>query len=395
MLRGKQLICLSSIDWDFNWQGHQEIMTRFAAAGNHVLFVENTGIRAPQWPDAPRLRQRMRDWRKGPGGIRQVQDRIYVCAPLVLPFPHSHIAQRLNRWLFLGHIRRWVKRAEFGPPLLWTFLPTRFSLEVVQMLKPVSVVYYCIADFEQLGPPHRVQQSEADLLRRADVVFAQGEVLANRCRQVHKYEISIVPFGVNVERFQQGLKTTPPTDLKRIQGPKIGYVGALQRHVDSDLLKALAARNPDWHIVIVGPQTAESPDVQREKHQNIHLLGAKPHEALPHYIAGFDVCLIPYVLSDYTRTVYPTKLTEYLILGKPVVSTPLPEVLAFNDRHGPIVATGSTPEAFEAHIRAALAEGDAPREPRMAIARQYDWNTRAAAMSRVIEDRMKKDQIAR
>ncbi len=389
MLRGKQIICLSSIDWDFNWQGHQEIMTRFAAAGNSVLFVENTGIRMPRWPDLPRLRQRMQDWCKGPGGIRQVQNNLYVCAPLVCPFPHSRLVQRINRWLFLGHIRRWVRPAEFGPPIIWTFLPTRFALEVIRAFKPASVAYYCIADFEQLGPPHRVQRSEAALLRRADVVFVQGEVLADRCRQAHEYDIPIVPFGVNVERFQRGLNASIPADLQRIQGPKIGYVGALQRHVDDALLKKLAARNPDWNFVIVGPQVTGSSKAWQER--NIHLLGAKPHEEIPSYIAGFDVCLIPYVLSDYTQTVYPTKLTEYLILGKPVISTPLPEVLAFNERHGPMAATGSTPEAFEQHIRDALAEGDSGRQPRMAVARQYDWDARVAAMSLVIEDRMKED----
>ncbi len=249
-------------------------------------------------------------------------------------------------------------------------------------------MYYCIADFQELGPPRRVQRSEAALLHRADVVFAQGEVLADRCRRVHTHEVPIVSFGVNVERFQRTLHTPIPADLRRIQGPRIGYVGALQRHVDSALLKGLAARNPAWNFVIVGPQlTGESHILQAH---NIHLLGAKPHEEIPHYIAGFDVCLIPYILSDYTQTVYPTKLTEYLILGKPVVSTPLPEVMAFNQRHGPVVATGKTPEAFEAQVRDALCEDDDRRQPRIAIARQYDWETRVHAMSQVIEDRLEK-----
>lgn len=393
MLRGKQIICLSSIDWDFNWQGHQEIMARFAAAGNRVLFVENTGIRMPRWPDLPRLQQRMQDWHKSPGGIRQVQDNLHVCAPLICPFPHSRVVQRLNRWLFLDPIRRWVRRAEFGPPLLWTFLPTRFSLEVIEALKPASVVYYCIADFQELGPPHRVQRSESALLRRADVVFAQGEVLADRCRRGHPDEISIVPFGVNIERFQQGLYDPIPAELQRIPGLRLGYVGALQRHVDMALLNGIAARNPDWHIVIVGPQLADGPSAWQEA--NVHLLGAKSHEEIPRYIAGFDVCLIPYVLSDYTQTVYPTKLTEYLILGKPVVSTPLPEVLAFNQRHGAVVAIGNTLEVFEDRIRHALCEDDGKRQQRIAIAHQYDWDTRLKAMSRVIEDRIEKAERIR
>ncbi len=388
MLRGKQIICLSSIDWDFNWQGHQEIMTRFAAAGNMVLFVENTGIRMPRWPDLPRLWHRMQNWHKGPGGIRQVRDNLFVCAPLVCPCPHSRVVQRINRWLFLGHICQWARRDEFGPPLLWTFLPTRFSLEVIEALKPEATVYYCIADFKELGPPRRVLRSETALLRRADVVFAQGKVLADRCRQAHRRDIPIVPFGVNVEQFQQRLHDAIPEELQQLQGPRIGYVGALQRHVDSDLLNMLAVRNPTWHFVIVGPQMASEPSGLQES--NIHLLGAKPHDEIPRYIAGCDVCLIPYVLSDYTQTVYPTKLAEYLILGKPVVSTPLPEVIAFNQRHGAMVAIGNTPEAFEDRIREALCEDESRQQPRMAIARQYDWDARLKAMSRVIEDRIEK-----
>ncbi len=386
MLRGQQIICLSSIDWDFNWQGRQEIMTRFAAAGNDVLYVENTGVRIPRWPDLPRLRQRVQAWRQGPSGIRQVKENLHVCAPLICPFPYSRVAQRLNRWLFLSHIRGWVRRTEFGSPLLWTFMPTQFTLEVIDALKPASVVYYCIADFQELAPPRRVHRSETALLRRADVVFAQGERLAARCRRAHTGEIPIVPFGVNVERFQQGLHAPLPDDLQRIQGPRIGYVGALQRHVDHALLKGLAARNPNWHVVIVGPQMpGESDDLQAD---NIHLLGAKPHEQVPHYVAGFDVCLIPYVLSNFTQTVYPTKLTEYLILGKLVVSTPLSEVVAFNQRHGSVVATEDTLETFEIRIRDALSEDGSQRQRRMAIARQYSWDTRLQAMSRVIEDRM-------
>ena len=41
--RPDDVICLSSIDWDFSWQGHQEIMSTLAAEGHRVLFVENSG----------------------------------------------------------------------------------------------------------------------------------------------------------------------------------------------------------------------------------------------------------------------------------------------------------------------------------------------------------------
>lgn len=395
-MTGKQIICLSSINWDFNWQGHQEVMARFAAAGNTVLFVENTGVRVPRWRDWPRLRKRLQDWRKGTQGIRQVQPNVYVCSPVVLPFPYSAIAQRINRWLFTGTVRQWMKLLGFERPILWTFLPTRFSLEVIDQLDPELVVYYCIADFEQLGPVKKIRRAERRLLRRADVVFAQGEVLAQRCRQFHQHEVTIVPFGVNLEHFEARVPHQLPDDLQRIKSPRLGYIGALQRHVDGALLDALAGRHPDWNIVLVGPRVPEF--TYQLKARNIHHLGAKPHEQIPTYIAGFDVCLIPYQLNPYTQTVYPTKLSEYFMLGKPVVSTPLPEVLAFNARHGSMVSIGTTYEEFEGRVREALEErqsNDVQQQRRVAVAKRQSWATKVATMSGVMEQRLAETQHLR
>jgi len=71
MLRGQDIVCLSSIDWQFIWQGHQEIMSALAANGNRVLFVENTGVRSAQLRDVGRLQSRLRNWRRGVNGFRR------------------------------------------------------------------------------------------------------------------------------------------------------------------------------------------------------------------------------------------------------------------------------------------------------------------------------------
>ena len=73
MLTKRDILCISSIDWDFIWQGHQEIMSTLARQGNRVLFVENTGVRAPRLKDLPRLVKRIRNWRRGVKGFRQEQ----------------------------------------------------------------------------------------------------------------------------------------------------------------------------------------------------------------------------------------------------------------------------------------------------------------------------------
>ncbi|KKR79563.1 MAG: Glycosyltransferase, partial [Candidatus Nomurabacteria bacterium GW2011_GWA2_40_9] len=58
MNSSENIICFSSIDWDFIWQGHQQIMQTFANQGHRVLFIENTGVRSPGIKDISRIKKR-------------------------------------------------------------------------------------------------------------------------------------------------------------------------------------------------------------------------------------------------------------------------------------------------------------------------------------------------
>ena len=113
MPRPADIICISSIDWDFIWQGHQEIMSTLASQGHRVLFIENTGVRAPKVRDLPRLRHRLRNWWRGTKGFREERPNLVVYSPIVLPLPYSHVARWINRWLLLRSLRRWMRVTEF------------------------------------------------------------------------------------------------------------------------------------------------------------------------------------------------------------------------------------------------------------------------------------------
>jgi hypothetical protein len=99
------ILCISSIDWDFNWQTHQQVMSTLAKQGHRVLFVENTGLRAPTFRDAPRLVHRLRNWWRGFKGFRQEADNLFVYSPLLLPFPHARVARWVNRAILTAALR--------------------------------------------------------------------------------------------------------------------------------------------------------------------------------------------------------------------------------------------------------------------------------------------------
>src|SRR3977135_2588903 len=99
MLHARDILCISSIDWSEHWQIHQELMSRLAAAGNRVLYIENTGVRRPGIADRSRVRGRLTTWWRSTKGFRAERENLFVYSPLFLPFPYSRVAGWINRVL--------------------------------------------------------------------------------------------------------------------------------------------------------------------------------------------------------------------------------------------------------------------------------------------------------
>ncbi len=384
----QDVLCISSIDWDFVWQGHQEIMSTLARQGHRVLFVENTGVRNPQFSDFPRMKLRLGKWRRSLQGFWEVADNLYVFSPLVLPFPYSRLARRINAAWMAFALKRWVNIMEFRQPICWTFLPTPLTLELIQRSSPRALIYYCIDSFADSTPAaHRILASEKALLQQADLVFVTSRKLFEMASRWSS-RVHLFPFGVNLENFKRSSdsgRDGVPAELLSLRRPVVGYIGGIHQWIDQDLLVQTARACPDYSFLLVGPIQTNADRLRAEP--NIFLIGQKPHEELPRYIRHFDVGIIPYRLTEYTKNVYPTKLNEYHVMGKPVVSTPLPEVLAINERTRGLVRIAGGALQFREEIEQVLKE-DSPRRQalRMEAAEENSWGQRIQKMQELIQE---------
>jgi len=399
MLTNEDIICFSSIDWDFNWQGHQEIMRTLAENGNRILFVENTGVRRPRLKDYDRLVRRVRNWWSGYKGIRQVGKTLFVYSPIVLPFPYSRLARFFNRWLILRVLLSWCRSNRFSSPIVWTFLPSPLTLEVIESLTAKLLIYYCIDSFEHSSPDAtRIREHEERMARRADLVFVTSELLRRHCLEynqaVHKF-----PFTVNFERFDR-VRSDPaipvPEDLTAVRKPRIGYVGGLHRWVDQDLLVELAEELTEYSFVFVGP-LQESMD-RLQALPNVYLLGGRPHEQLPGYLRHFDLGLIPYSKTEYTDNVYPTKLNEYLAMGLPVVSSAINEIVEFDRENPGVVDVCRSSGEMAQAIRKRLSDpeestGGRAYRRRVELARRNSWSVRIENMSELIREKISEFRV--
>lgn len=386
MLRRSTIVCLASIDWAFNWQVPQEVMSGLAAAGHRVLYIENTGVRRPAWKDAARVRARLRNWWRARAGVRPVAASLDVFSPLLLPFPYSRIAAVINTAAMLRVIRRWLRAGGVESPIAITFLPTPLARRVIAGLNPSLVVYYCADRFEESSPGARpIRDHERRLLAEADLVLATSSGLLAAASRITP-RAALLSSGVRVREFECARNAADglPEALRALPRPIIGYVGSLREQVDRALLAQVARLAPDLTFALVGPVQADVHDLAACP--NVRLIGPVPHVEVARYMVGFDAGIIPYVLNAFTADVLPVKLSEYLAAGLPVISTALPEVHNFVTEHGPVVSMADSAETFVSALRAALsADGPAAVARRLEIARGYDTGGRIARLSDLMQ----------
>ena len=381
MLHDRDIICISSIDWDFIWQGHQEIMTTLAAQGNRVLFMENTGVRPPRPARSSAHRGTPRELaarrRRVPGGAREpVRATRRSCCRCRTR--RSRCGS--TRCCCCGRCDGGCARRASTRPIVWTFLPTPLVLATAPRSRPGA----------QRLLLHRRLRSE--LARRArgscaasrscssdaDLVFVTSEQLRGaRCASDER--VHLFPFGVDYPAFESVREgdEAPPADVRgsaaadrrlRRRPASVGRPGAARARSRT--------RMPDASVVLVGPIQTDVSTLTGVP--NVHLLGARSHaRACRATSRPSTSALVPYRLSEYTANVYPTKLNEYLALGIPVVATDLAEIRRFNAdarRRG-----GRRARRGELHGRR---PGGGRRDPpaeverRVEIARSNSWHER-------------------
>jgi UDP-galactopyranose mutase len=208
------------------------------------------------------------------------------------------------------------------------------------------------------GASPELREREAALFQRADVVFTGGQSLFEAKRHQHA-NVHAFPSSIDVNHFGRARASTQePPDQACIPGPKLGFIGVIDERMDLPLLRAIAEARPDWHIVMIGPVVKIDP-ASLPQLPNIHYLGGKQYSELPAYIAGWNVGLLPFAMNESTRFISPTKTPEYLAAGKPVVSTPIRDVVRPYGEFG-LVRIGASADAFIAAIDAALLECATP-----------------------------------
>jgi UDP-galactopyranose mutase len=328
---GKDILFLSQYQWENIWRRNQHVAKHIS--GSRKIFYLTTF----PFYDMEKFQE--------PGNLagRWVSEGIFaISLPVLVGESKIPLIRRINQIYMTSTAITKCRQIGISPGILWFSQP--YSESITRYWEGTSVVYDVQDEFPAIPTPSDIYEREVRLLQKSDLVFTGTYSLYLKKRE-HAKNIHFIACGVDYHHFHQACDSSLeiPPDIASIKaGKTLGYFGAVGERIDWSLLREISVRHPDWAIVLIGAEGRIEPDIKELK--NIYFLGVRGYETLPYYIKGFDVCLIPFKLNDYTRYIYPTKLLEYLCAGKPVISSPIPDVERF---FSDIVGIAGDIESFE------------------------------------------------
>lgn len=359
------ILCFSHLRWNFVFQRPQHLMVRFARTRT-VIFFEEPLFGAGE----ARLETR-----------RCPHSGVLIATPH-LPRDQGYEADTASLRRLLNAL---LAQETVGRPIAWYYTP--MMLAFTRHLSVAATVYDCMDELKnfRFAPPELLPLEE-ELLARADLVLTGGHSLYEAKRGAHP-SVHAFPSSVDAAHFAgaRAMSRSAAADQAALPGPRLGFFGVVDERMDLHLLARLADARPDWSLVIVGPVVKLGAD-ELPQRPNIHYLGGRSYEALPSYLAGWDVALMPFALNEATRFISPTKTPEYLAGGCPVVSTAITDVERTYG-HLPGVRIAHSAEAFVAACEAAIAlrsDDAAWRAPSDALLATMSWDATHAAIDALL-----------
>ena len=387
-LEDKNIVYFSPLNWNDNWQRQQEFACHMAKK-NKVLYVSPIGIFNYTLRGLVKRIIVTLKIRKGKQQeVRiDVPENIFRVNFFFIPRHNNRFFEFLNRKFILVQLRKKLRQHEMeGSLVFWTGNPSKTLTQLIEHLKPEVAVYDNAMRFEKLpDAPDYIEAHEKIAVQKSTFVTTDNDY---KKQQFELWGATVykVPQAVDLRVFDKTKTYEIPEALKSVDKPIIGYYGAMHSVLDYELLEQQAKILPDFQFVLLGAMHNPALMDRFKPYSNVHYLPPVPHSALPAYLAQFDVCLIPYVVNDYTKGTFPNKLFEYFSFEKPVVAEPLPEFEHYKD----YMYLASDSKEFAECIKKALVQGVPYKDQLQALVLENDWNARFRTLDAAFEEAYKK-----
>ncbi len=368
------IVVFSHLRWGFVWQRPQQFLSRFAKK-HRILFVEE-----PFFDQAEGAEPDVK--------MHRVMSNVTVACPHVsLSWNRNPKLPEILRELANKAIEQVNDDGTFDRPLLWYYSPMDSAWSLGHF-ENRGIVYDSMDELSQFtGAPASLIDNEARLMQHSDVVFAGGYELSIKKKERHD-NVHFFGCGVEYDHFAQAQdeNTVIPPDIDFMCRPIIGWFGVIDERVDYNMIAEMARLRRAWSFAMVGPVVKIDPNLLPHE-PNLFWLGQRDYSVLPNYCRAYSVCMMPFAINKATEYINPTKVLEYLATGRPIVSTPVKDVVR---QYSDLVDIAKTPEEFVKACERALENPDQQRIARgIERAKQSSWESTVQKMHQLIDQAIK------
>ncbi len=335
-----------------------------------VIWVNTIGMRIPHFTKKDirkafkKLKRMFLTASKGRASL-EIPVNLSVLQPFMFPYNRG-LFRKFNRFSVIRSVKKELARREIKSPILVTTVPN--SCDYIGAFTERCVVYYCVDDFAN-WPGHNknlILEMEKKLINKTDIFIATSEELYSKLSRHSKF-VYLLSHGVDLEKFNQA---SPSKEFSNLPKPNVGYVGLIDERLDWDLLYFLAKSLRDINFVFVGKLES---NIERS-FPNMFFIPPITYEKVPSVLKSLDVLILPYRVNDFTQTLNPLKLKEYLASGRPIVGSSLKEI----EKWSPFVKVAKNPQEWIEALQKAFLEDRSALLPKLyhSLAEE-DWSVKA------------------
>lgn len=389
MLKGEDIICIANTSWFGNYAKSTVQILERLAKNNRVLFVEYpytikdiyATLKGKQQAPVKRMlglekRLQLIDTNVGsqvynlviPPGIPVFflkNERLFD-----LFFPVNVLIYKLTlKWA--------MRKIGFKNPIAITAYNPIFGLALLNKMGEKSHIYYCYDGVESVFFGKRIFEIENRFSELVKAIITTSDYLNAEKVKLNPNSF-VVKNGVDFPVF----KVFSKTEVYGRERKRVGFIGSLDPRFDIDTVEYAVSKLQDFDFEFTGDMRNETLKSRLKKFSNVKFFDPIKPNDVPELLATYDVGIIPYIVNEVNKNIYPLKINEYLAVGVPVVMNAFADLPEFSG----LVSVATDRDDF---VRKLIAEteddsGQLIRK-RIDFASGNSWDARAESFGNIIE----------
>ena len=389
MLQGEDIICIANTSWFGNYAKSTVQILERLAKNNRVLFVEDpytikdiyATLKGKQQAPVRRMlgfdsRLKTIDTNVGskvynlviPPGIPVFflkNERIFN-----LLFPINVLIYKLTlKWA--------MRKIGMKNPIAITAYNPIFGLALLHKLGEKSHIYYCYDGVESVFFGKRIFEIENRFSQLVKAIITTSDYLNNEKKKLNPNTF-VVKNGVDFPVFRMFSKAHVYIRERK----RVGFIGSLDPRFDIDTVEYAIGKLQHFDFEFTGDMRNEALKSRLKKFNNVKFFDPIKPNDVPELLATYDVGIIPYIVNEVNKNIYPLKINEYLAVGVPVVMNAFARLPEFEG----LVSVATDKDDF---VRKLIAETEDDSEQlihkRIEFASTNSWEARTESFGNIIE----------